>query len=357
MSSETDGVERTSCVHNPFHSDSLIASGSSTGPVAKPLHLIEVSSKASVAIFRALASDTRAKILELLAERDMNINELSLTLNLAQPSISKHVNILEEAGLVVSDYLAAAQGMQKKCRRVHDRLTVELNGPSSNRDYVIEIPMPVGMYSHADVSPTCGLASRERIIGLLDDPLSFSFPERAHAGILWSGGGFVEYVFPNSLPAGAKITEVELTVEISSEAPGYDNDYPSDIILWINDIKVGTWTSPGDPGGERGRLNPPWWQDYMNQHGYLKTFRITHYGALVDDEPWTDCTISDIHIEPWQATRIRIGIQNDAQRKGGFTLFGKGFGSYDQDLVLRILHATSGGDIPNPDRKRVAQNV
>jgi predicted transcriptional regulator len=291
--------------------------------------------------------------MEMLGEKDMNINELSVSLGLAQPSITKHIQILEEAGLVISDYLSGAQGMQKRCRKVHDRLVVDLSGKSKDKDYVIEIEVPVGMYTKAEVVPTCGLASRDRMIGVIDDPLAFAFPDRARAEIMWSGGGFVEYKFPNSLPVTSVIEAIEFVTELASEAPGYANDYPSDITLWINDVEVGTWCSPGDPGGEKGRLNPSWWQDYMNQHGFLKAWRITNEGAYVDGQKLSNVTINDLSVFPWQATRVRVGVKDDAKNQGGFTLFGKGFGSFEQDLILRIHHSTRGGDLPDNVKKGV----
>ena len=287
----------------------------------------------------------------MLGERDMNINELSTSLGLAQPSITKHIQILEEAGLVISDYLSGAQGMQKRCRKVHDRLIVDMSGKTKTKDYIIEIEMPVGMYTRAEVVPTCGLATRDRMVGVIDDPLAFAFPDRAKAEILWSGGGFIEYKFPNSLPVTSVIESIELVGELASEAPGYANDYPSDITLWINDVEVGTWTSPGDPGGEKGRLNPSWWQDYMNQHGFLKAWRINDQGTFVDGEKLSTVTVDDLKVFPWQATRVRFGIKGDADNQGGFTIFGKGFGSFEQDLVLRIHHSTKGGDLPDNVKK------
>src|SRR5580658_4980416 len=125
-----------------------------------PYHIKELSAADSVAMFKALASESRVKIIELLAERDMNINELSAALGLAQPSISKHVQILEEAGLVVSDYMAGPQGMQKRCRRVHERLVVDMAGKGTITEGVGEVEMPVGMFSDVEAVSTCGLASR-----------------------------------------------------------------------------------------------------------------------------------------------------------------------------------------------------
>ncbi len=305
-------------------------------------HIQEISASESVAVFRALASESRARIIELLAERDMNINELSAALGLAQPSVTKHVRILEEAGLVVSDYLAGPQGMQKRCRRVHDRLIVEMAPPTHTAEGIAEIEVPIGMFTNVDAYPTCGLAIREKFIGLIDNPLSFFMPERAKAELLWTSAGFIEYAFANTIPLQAVVTSIDLAMEICSEAPGYENDYPSDITMWVNEVEIGTWCSPGDFGGTRGRLNPQWWPDNMNQHGLLKVWRVDGTGASIDGVDLSSIKVSELNIRPWQATKVRIGVKPDAQHQGGFTIFGKGFGNYELDLVLRIRHTTDG---------------
>jgi predicted transcriptional regulator len=308
-----------------------------------PHHIKEISASESVAMFRALASESRARIVELLAERDMNINELSVALGLAQPSVTKHVRILEEAGLVVSDYLAGPQGMQKRCRRVHDRLIVEMSPQAVAAEGIAEIEIPVGMYTNVEAYPTCGLAIKEKFIGLIDSPLSFFMPERANAELLWTSAGFIEYAFANTIPLQSNVTAIDLAMEICSEAPGYDNDYPSDITLWVNDIEIGTWCSPGDFGGTRGRLNPQWWPDNMNQHGLLKVWRVDSTGSSIDGVTLSGVKIEDLQIRPWQATKVRIGVKEDAVHQGGFTIFGKCFGNYDLDIVLRIRHTTVTG--------------
>lgn len=311
-----------------------------------PYHIKELSASDSVALFRALASESRAKIIELLSERDMNINELSQALKLTQPSVTKHVQILEEAGLVLSDYIAGPQGMQKRCRRAHDRLVVELSGTQTRKDLVAEIEVPIGMYTDVNAFPTCGLASRERFIGHLDNPVSFFLPERAQAEIIWSSGGYVEYVFTNSLPLQAQITDVDLSMEISSEAPGYDNEYPSDVTVWLNGVEIGTWRSPGDPGGMRGRLNPLWWWDNLNQSGYLKVWQVDSAGTSIDGVRISNVGIRELNLAPWSVIKVRIGVKPDAQNQGGFTLFGKGFGNYEQDLVLRLHYQMPHGVEP-----------
>ncbi len=313
-----------------------------------PYRVQELAASESIGIFKALASETRARILELLGERDMNIGELSVALEIAQPSITKHIQILEEVGLVTSDYSAGAQGMQKRCHRVHDQIILSLDRAKDMSEFIAEIEVPIGLYSLVEVVPTCGLATREKFVGHLDDPLAFHFPERAKAEVLWSSGGFVEYVFPNSLPAPTQISGLDLAMEIGSEAPGYNNEYPSDITVWINGVEIGTWRSPGDMGGTRGRLNPDWWQDYLAQYGFLKVWRVDDKGTSIDGMEVSAVRIQDLEVKPWQATRVRIGIKADAPNQGGFTLFGRGFGNYEQDIVLRLHHFTKGGDIPPP---------
>jgi DNA-binding transcriptional ArsR family regulator len=51
-------------------------------------------------VFAALADPTRRAILARLAEGEATVNELVAPFDLAQPTISKHLKVLEGAGLV-----------------------------------------------------------------------------------------------------------------------------------------------------------------------------------------------------------------------------------------------------------------
>ena len=51
-------------------------------------------------VMKALADANRVKIVKLLQHRTMCVCELQGVLGLAQPTVSKHLKILEEAGLV-----------------------------------------------------------------------------------------------------------------------------------------------------------------------------------------------------------------------------------------------------------------
>lgn len=55
------------------------------------------------AIFAALADPTRRAILTRLAHGDAGVNELAEPFKMSQPAISKHLKVLERAGLVERD--------------------------------------------------------------------------------------------------------------------------------------------------------------------------------------------------------------------------------------------------------------
>lgn len=64
-------------------------------------------------IFEALSSDIRRKILAYLSATDMTAGEIAEHFDISKPSLSKHLAILENAGLVESE---------KKGQFVHYRL-------------------------------------------------------------------------------------------------------------------------------------------------------------------------------------------------------------------------------------------
>jgi DNA-binding transcriptional ArsR family regulator len=50
--------------------------------------------------FAALANSTRRQILARLAEGEATVNELAEPFNMSLPAISKHIKVLEHAGLI-----------------------------------------------------------------------------------------------------------------------------------------------------------------------------------------------------------------------------------------------------------------
>lgn len=54
-------------------------------------------------VFKALSDNNRRKILELLKEKDMSVSELLKYFNIAQASLSHHLDILKQAWLVTNE--------------------------------------------------------------------------------------------------------------------------------------------------------------------------------------------------------------------------------------------------------------
>ncbi len=51
-------------------------------------------------LFKALNDATRREILEILKEKDLNAGEIADHFNISKPSISHHLDLLKQAGLV-----------------------------------------------------------------------------------------------------------------------------------------------------------------------------------------------------------------------------------------------------------------
>lgn len=61
------------------------------------------------AVFGALADPTRRAILTRLAEGDANVAELAAPFRVSQPAISRHLKVLEQAGLISRSRQATAR--------------------------------------------------------------------------------------------------------------------------------------------------------------------------------------------------------------------------------------------------------
>ncbi|MGH7444185.1 MAG: ArsR/SmtB family transcription factor [Longimicrobiales bacterium] len=63
-------------------------------------HRVDTSDQRLDAIFAALADPTRRAILELLAAGEASVGELAAPFAMSRPAISKHLDVLERAGMV-----------------------------------------------------------------------------------------------------------------------------------------------------------------------------------------------------------------------------------------------------------------
>lgn len=303
----------------------------------KSLH-IDANDEDGVALdmLKALGSETRLAVLRYLGERVVPMNQIAHDLGLPPSTASMHVGVLERAGLLHTEMRPATRGLQKVCSRTYDELVVDLPRGDHHTRATVETTMPIGAYSDFAVEPTCGLASSHGIIGYLDDVNSFYEPGHIEAQLLWFRSGFVEYRFPDRVPRGATVLSLNVTVEVCSEAPLHDDDWPSDISLWINGVHLGAWTSPADFGGIRGRLTPTWWDSADSQFGVLKRWRVTRTGTSVDGVMLSDVTVGTLGLSGTEPIVVRIGVDPEAPHVGGMNLFGREFGNYPQDIGLRI---------------------
>ncbi|MUG25207.1 ArsR family transcriptional regulator [Paenibacillus macerans] len=285
-------------------------------------------------LYEALASEVRWKMMSLLADCEMNVKDIANRLELSPSIVTMHIRKLEQAGLVGSRRVRLNGGTHKICFLKQKNVEIEL--PSAGHTAKIrEQSISVGHYTAFEVHPTCGLGTREKEIGVWDDPRYFLDPERVHAAILWFGWGYVEYKIPNFLLADQTADAIEISMEIASEAPGLRDYWPSDIEFIFNGISLGTWTSPADFGrAARGKFTPEWWHRNVNQYGLLKTIRIDASGTFIDDERMSEVTLADIKLrEPFWT--LCFAVDERAVNVGGLTLYGSGFGNHDQDIVIR----------------------
>ncbi len=73
--------------------------------------------------FAALANSTRRAILARLADGEANVNELAAPFDLTLPAISKHIKVLEHAGLITRSRHA-----QFRPCRIHPAALAEVAG-------------------------------------------------------------------------------------------------------------------------------------------------------------------------------------------------------------------------------------
>ncbi len=290
-------------------------------------------------VAQALSSHLRRKILSLLRKGSYTINEISYILNLPLSTTSFHISLLKKAQLVNIIVRAGLRGSAKVVSRKCDVLKIgldDLNLPVEEKQNTVTLNIPVGSYTDVNASNICGIANDKEIIGVDDMPGAFYHPKRNEAGLLWFSHGYVEYRLPNYYLYGHKARVFNVSLELCSEAPNFNMKWPSDITFWINGREICTYLSSGDYGDRRGALTPAWWSDFSTQYGLLKNIKVDRSGVYIDADKAGDVSIEELELEKGKFITLRIGIKDDAKHKGGMNIFGKNFGDYGQDIVVRV---------------------
>ncbi len=292
-------------------------------------------------LFKALGSEIRVNIIKtLLNNQEMNMNELATSLNITNGAVTSHVKKLEDCGIVQVYSRNTGHGNEKVCRVKLDKVLVEIiEEKQLEQKNIYDTEVNVGLFSDFLVYPTCGIATDQHLIGEVDDPRYFAHHDRINAQILWFTKGYVEYQIPNLLPAQQKIDQITISVELSSEALGTNNDWPSDIKFYLNNVNIGKWTSPGDFGDVRGILTPDWWFSNWNQYGLLKVIVINKDGTFVDGLKISDVSIDEFNLDYRSAIKFKFAVEEESEHVGGLTIFGRKFGNYNQDINVRINYS------------------
>lgn len=294
----------------------------------------------SLPVFKALNSETRLEIINKLAQKSYTVTELADELHYSKAVISKHIRILEDAGILVETTQNMDDRRKKYLQIVTDSILINLPQkiyPEFRRiDYDIELG---NYFSNQDIEPTCGMVGKDSRIGKFDDPEIFLSPQRFKASLIWFSNGTVEYVVPNKIPQNASPELIEVSMEVSSEFPQSNNNWPSDLSFWINDVFVGFDTVPGNYSDVRGRLTPSWWDSSFSQYGLLKHLRVLKTDTAIDGESISDITINDLNLTSGSTIKFKIGIDPASPNQGGITIFGKDFGNYPQNIKLSVFYS------------------
>lgn len=286
---------------------------------------------------KALSSEDRIKILKITANSNPTVNELAETLSIPISTTAMHVKVLEECGLILTRLEPAVRGTKKVCFRNVDDIFIDLNLQAEEDKHRCHyINMPIGSYVNCEINGTCGMANENSHIGMLDNPQTFYYPDHYTAQIIWFEQGFLEYRFPLDILSFGDLTSLDLSFECCSEAPSYNSYWPSDITVWMNDVELHTWTSPGDFGGRSGKLNPVWWPHSSTQYGLLRSYKIDNTGTYCDEVLVSSITLKDLDVTKAPYLAVKIGIKEDAENSRGINIFGEKFGDHSQSILLGI---------------------
>ena len=292
------------------------------------------------AIGKALSSPVRIDILNLIKVHPLSLQEISRRLGIPLSSTAMHISCLEKAHLVSTESQPGIHGSMRICMCDFISFHLEAYDTDINAtENTLVYEMPIGNYADFQVEPSCGLAGMDGVIDTFDDPRSFYYPDRHKAQLIWFCQGYIEYRFPNKINPLWNIRELSFFMEICSEAPGYNAQWPSDITISVNEKTVGIYTCPGDMGARRGRLTPNVWPMGLTQYGFMTSVSLREDGCYINEIKVNNENILEmIRLSGKPYISLKLAVRPDAGNKGGLNLFGEKYGDFPQGINMRIVY-------------------
>lgn len=199
---------------------------------------------ANMAILECFSSETRVRILNIIAGRPCNIKDLAAELGVSPAIITRHVVMMENAGIIRSDFSPSIRGRQKVCSLAEEEITIVLR-PAIHRQEAQRETFRLGQYRSAKVGFPCGLMSGKGVIGVKDDARYFQAPDRNDVHELWFADGGLEYWMPLQIPL-ARATALRL--QFRAKAEGYRGEAAeSSLLVRINGTLTAEISLPAAP--------------------------------------------------------------------------------------------------------------
>ncbi len=292
---------------------------------------------------RALNAPVRINILQLLNKHPMLASDVARELDIPLSSAVFHLGVLEDADLVSVEYSTKRKGTLKWYSYGTPKNIILQIRPIDGTAYHAPAPhttsISIGDYIDANLAPDCGIATVLDHI-MENNPKMIFHPKRHDAQIVWSRPwGFLTYAIPNEYTVNGKLLEINFSMELCSEAMGYNSDFPSDITFWINDVELCTYTSLGDYGDRYGKFTPHWWFPESTKYGMLVSVSIRDKGVYLNEKLVNrNVTLKDLQLNEGNRTTIKLGVKKDAEHVGGFNIFGDRFGDFQQAINFTAVY-------------------
>ena len=281
----------------------------------------------------ALSSPVRIDILKAInRDKPIKLYELSKLCHVSISSIQFHVKILCAAKLARIESVKKNKKEIQYVRSYLRNVNIDFTEDSIPSDHKIgTIYVPIGIYRNIE--------GYERGAILLPDatPSELFSVDSYKAILIWIDKGTIEYRLNTGAFTENDVEAMEIAFEYCSEAPGYNENWPSNITYWINDIELHTYTVKGDYGGRKGRHTPIEWPITRTQFGEWNILRVDREGTYFNGTKVSNIKLDELGIFSGDSFLLKIGNKPDAKNKGGISIMGKGFGDYNSDIEISFF--------------------